>query len=75
MRRVVRLSEEQCSYKRAALGQYLCFNPDKGRLAYGLHSVADLFGLILGWNGRENRLEFVDLVGSHRIGGPNQEAC
>jgi len=69
--RVVTLSEEQWDYKRQALGQYLCFNPDEGRLAFGLHSVADLFGLILGWKGQENRLEFVDLVGSHRIGGRN----
>ena len=60
--RVVTLSDMQWEYKRNALNQYLCFNPQKGRLAYGLHSVPDLFGLILGWEGRENRREFVDLL-------------
>src|SRR5262249_16993662 len=58
------LSDKQWEYKRKALSKYLCFNPEEGRLAYGLHSVADLFGLILGWKGRENRHEFVDVLES-----------
>jgi LmbE family N-acetylglucosaminyl deacetylase len=60
--RVITLSDCQWEYKRKALGQYLWFNPDEGRLAYGLHSVPDLFGLILGWKGKENRYEFIDLL-------------
>jgi hypothetical protein len=60
--KITTLTNQQWDYKRIALNQYLRFKPEEGRLAFGLHSVPDLFGLILGWKGKENRREFLDFL-------------